>query len=102
MSVRKQTRLLQGEREKEMTISHSDMDIVNQNKARDLMLPCVMCGQHEQITEYHEDNLMYYCPSHDQYVSVAEYDRHLLGISEAEQIALDALEETAYAYRPMS
>jgi hypothetical protein len=54
--------------------------------------PCLMCGQHEAITEYFENELYAYCPVSDQNVSITEFEAEIARLEElAEQ------ERTAYA-----
>jgi len=39
--------------------------------------PCILCGKHEAITEYFEDELFEYCPTHNTNVSVSEFDSEM-------------------------
>jgi len=51
------------------------------------MEPCALCGDHDAITEYFEDELFYYCPKYDRTVSDTEIGQ---GILDQELIALEA------------
>lgn len=63
--------------------------------------PCLICGQHEAVTEYFDDDLIYYCPVHDTQVSEAEFDAEIARLeelSDEEMRALDEQEAIAYGW----